>query len=94
MATSKKIACNQKMLCQTSTPKKPTLTSLPRSSTPNKFYNLVKNKIKDNDNRSKIIGEKCCQHYQIPIIKLDLLLYRPKTECYYRHQNIKQIWDI
>lgn len=78
------------MLFQTSTPKKRTLaTSLPRSSTPNKFYNLVKNKIKENDNRTKVKGEKCCQHYQMPLIKLDLLLYRPKNERYYQ-----QIWNI
>ncbi|CAF0776628.1 unnamed protein product [Rotaria sordida] len=83
------------MLFQTSTPKRRTLIPLPRASTPNKFYNLIKNKIKDNDNQPKIIDEKYCQYDQMPIIKLDLLLYRPKTEYYYHHhKNIKQIWDI
>ena len=62
------------MLFQTSTPKKRTLTPLPRSSTPNQHT------------QKKI-------NYQIPMIKLDLLLYRPKTECY-RQENIKQIWAI
>jgi hypothetical protein len=84
---------NQKMFFQTSTPKKRTLTPLPRSSTPKKFYNLIKNKIKDHDDQLRIKSENCCQHYQLSTIKLDLLLYRPKTECY-RHENIKQIWDI
>jgi hypothetical protein len=78
------------MLFQTSTPKKRTLTPLPRSSTPITFYNLIKKKIKDHDHRP---GENCCQHYPIPTIKLDLLLYRPKTE-YQPRQNMKQIWDI
>jgi hypothetical protein len=63
------------MIFQTSTPKKRTLTPLPRSSTPNQY------------SQKKI-------NYQIPMIKLDLLLYRPKTECYYRQDNLKQIWDI
>ena len=81
------------MLFQTSTPKKRSMTPLPRSSTPNKFYNLIKNKIKDNNHRPRITGENCCQYYPIAMIKLDLLLYRPKTECY-RRENIQQIWDI
>ncbi|CAF0980273.1 unnamed protein product [Rotaria magnacalcarata] len=89
-----KITHQHKMLFKTSTPKKPTLTPSPRSSTPNKFYTLIKNKINDNNDRPKVLDEKCCQHYQIPNIKLDLLLYRPKTECYHRDQNIRQIWDI
>lgn len=81
------------MLFQTSTPKKRTRTPLPRSSTPNKFSNLIKKKIKANNNQPEMTNENCCRHYQLPIIKLDLLLYRPKTECY-RQGNIEQIWDI
>ncbi|CAF4125054.1 unnamed protein product, partial [Adineta steineri] len=68
---------------------KRTLTPLPRSSTPNHFYNLITKKIKDTNNRPEIIGENCCR----PVIKLDSLLYRPKTECY-PHQNVKQTWAI
>ncbi len=72
------------MLFQTSTPKKRALTPAPRSSTPNPYSNLI---IK------KKINQAYCQHYPIPMIKLDSLLYRPKTECY-RQENIKQIWAI
>jgi hypothetical protein len=81
------------MFFQTSTPKKRNVTHLPRSSTPKKFYSLIKNKIKDHDDQLRIKSENCCQHYQISMIKLDLLLYRPKTESSHR-QNVKQIWDI
>lgn len=79
------------MLFQTSTPKK--RIPLPRSSTPNKFYNLIQKKINENSEQLRIKNEQCCQHYQIPMIKLDQLLYRPKTECY-RQDNLQQIWDI
>lgn len=81
------------MLFQTSTPKKQALTPLPRSSTPNKYYSLIKKKIKENNNRQQMINEKSYQNYQMPIIKLDLLLYRPKPE-YYPRKNIQQTWDI
>jgi hypothetical protein len=81
------------MLFQTSTPKKRTFIPIPRSSTPNQFYHLIKKKIKVNHNQPRITGENCCPHYPIPMIQLDLLLYRPKTECY-RQKNIKQIWAI
>ncbi|UJR36556.1 hypothetical protein I4U23_029276 [Adineta vaga] len=79
------------MLFQTSTPKKRTLTSLPRSSTPKNFYNPIK----DNHHQQQqqqpemIISEKCSR----PMIKLDLLLYRPKSE-YHPRQNTKQSWNI
>ncbi|CAF4288791.1 unnamed protein product, partial [Adineta steineri] len=49
------------MIFKTSTPKKRTLTPLPRSSTPNHFYNLITKKIKDTNNRPEIIGENCCR---------------------------------
>lgn len=83
------------MIFKTSTPKKQSFVPLPRSSTPNKFYSLVKNNVNDNNkNQTRVPNEKCCQHYQTPMIKLDLLLYRPKSEYYYHGQNIQQIWDI
>ena len=82
------------MSFQTSTPKKQTLLPLLRPSTPNKFYNHVKYKIKGHDHRPWIKGEKCCQHYQMATIKLDLLLYRPRIECYHHRRKLKQFWNI
>ncbi|CAF1235443.1 unnamed protein product [Adineta ricciae] len=76
------------MLFQTSTPKKRTLTPLPRSSTPKTFSNLIKDNYQPD-----IVGDKLCR----PMIKLDSLLYRPKTESHHhRHhrQHHKQSWDI
>ena len=75
------------MFFQTSTPKKRTLIPLPRSSTPNKSANLLAKKIKD---QARIASENSNQY---PMIKLDALLYRPRTESYH-HQNIQQFWDI
>lgn len=80
---------NRKMSFRTSTPKKQILLSLPRSSTPNKFYSLIKN----NHYQSKIRTELCYHHYQRSKIRLDSLLYRPNNG-YCDHKNVKQTWNI
>lgn len=69
------------MLFRTSTPKKRTGISLPRSSTPNQMQTKTL--------RDQQFGVSF--HHQI---KLDLLLYRPKTESYRRSSDMQQIWDI
>lgn len=79
---SKKFSSRENiMLFQTSTPKKRTLIPLPRSSTPNQ---TSKKNVKDH----QLIC--CSSSHQI---KLDSLLYRPKTE-FHPSSNIRQIWAI
>ena len=90
----RKISRHYQVIFQTSTPKQQcTRIPLPRSSTPNKFYNRIKYKIRDNDDHIRWKSQNFCYYYQVPIIKLDLLLYRPQTESYH-HRNSQQIWNI